>query len=211
MKSSQTANNTHSVGCVIMASGEGKRFGSNKLMADFGGKPLISNILDITGNMFADRIVVTRHADIADYCTAFDIPVLLHDLPDRNDTVRLGLSKLLCGNPCLSGCLFAVADQPLLTRESLEQVLITFSQLNDADAIVPLSFNGTVGNPVLFGSTYFDELLNLPAKKGGGTVMKQHPHRVTPAYAKSACELMDIDTQEDFDKLNKLITYKHFK
>lgn len=198
-----------------MASGEGRRFGSNKLMADFGGKPLISNILDITENLFADRIVVTRHSDVADYCTASNVSVLLHDLPDRNDTVRLGLSKLLCTNPCLSGCIFAVADQPLLTRESLEQVLITFSRLNVADAIVPLSFNDTngsitIGNPVLFGSTYFDELLNLPAKKGGGTVMKQHPHRVTPAYAKSALELMDIDTQEDFDKLNTLITSKTF-
>lgn len=30
------------VGCVIMASGLGKRFGSNKLMADFNGKPLIT-------------------------------------------------------------------------------------------------------------------------------------------------------------------------
>ena len=29
-----------SVGCVIMASGLARRFGSNKLLADFGGPPL---------------------------------------------------------------------------------------------------------------------------------------------------------------------------
>ena len=29
------------VGCVIMASGRAVRFGSNKLLADFGGAPLI--------------------------------------------------------------------------------------------------------------------------------------------------------------------------
>ena len=34
-----------SCGCVIMASGMGKRFGGNKLMADFGGKPMICRIL----------------------------------------------------------------------------------------------------------------------------------------------------------------------
>ena len=28
------------VGCVIMASGLARRFGSNKLLADFGGRPL---------------------------------------------------------------------------------------------------------------------------------------------------------------------------
>lgn len=36
------------IGCVIMASGLGKRFGSNKLMADFNGKPMIYRILSAT-------------------------------------------------------------------------------------------------------------------------------------------------------------------
>ena len=30
------------VGCVIMASGRAVRFGSDKLLADFGGAPLIA-------------------------------------------------------------------------------------------------------------------------------------------------------------------------
>ena len=34
------------VGCVIMASGRAVRFGSNKLLADFGGAPLIAQALD---------------------------------------------------------------------------------------------------------------------------------------------------------------------
>ena len=34
------------VGCVIMASGRAVRFGSNKLLADFGGAPLIVRALD---------------------------------------------------------------------------------------------------------------------------------------------------------------------
>lgn len=29
------------IGCVIMASGLARRFGSNKLLADFGGRPLL--------------------------------------------------------------------------------------------------------------------------------------------------------------------------
>ena len=37
------------VGCVIMASGRAVRFGSNKLLADFGGAPLIARALDVTG------------------------------------------------------------------------------------------------------------------------------------------------------------------
>ena len=37
-----------SVGCVIMASGLARRFGSNKLLADFGGRPLLCRALEVT-------------------------------------------------------------------------------------------------------------------------------------------------------------------
>ena len=40
-------------GCVIMASGLGIRFGGNKLMADFCGKPMITQILDATEDLFS--------------------------------------------------------------------------------------------------------------------------------------------------------------
>ena len=36
------------VGCVIMASGVSRRFGSNKLLADFGGRPLLCRALEVT-------------------------------------------------------------------------------------------------------------------------------------------------------------------
>ena len=46
-ESSQTG-----IGCVIMASGLGKRFGGNKLMADFHGEPMVCRILDATEGIF---------------------------------------------------------------------------------------------------------------------------------------------------------------
>ena len=44
------------IGCVIMASGLGKRFGSNKLMADFNGKPMIYRILSATDGALFDAL-----------------------------------------------------------------------------------------------------------------------------------------------------------
>ena len=45
-----------------MASGMSKRFGSNKLLADFHGEPMIMRILRATDGLFTRRVVVTRHA-----------------------------------------------------------------------------------------------------------------------------------------------------
>ena len=55
------------VGCVIMASGRAVRFGSNKLLADFGGAPLIARALDVTETpALVSRVVVTRSPEVAE-------------------------------------------------------------------------------------------------------------------------------------------------
>ena len=42
------------VGCVIMASGLARRFGSNKLLADFEGRPLLCRALEVTANVVSN-------------------------------------------------------------------------------------------------------------------------------------------------------------
>ena len=84
------------VGCVIMASGLSRRFGANKLLADFCGQPMLCRAFAATATPgIAARIVVTRSEKVQALCRAQGVPVLLHSLPGRNDTVRLGLSALL--------------------------------------------------------------------------------------------------------------------
>lgn len=186
------------IGCVIMASGLGKRFGGNKLLCDFRGAPLIQYILNATADI-SPRIVVTRHPEIASLCQSQHIPVLLHDLPLRSDTVRLGLSALLEREPELEGCLFAAADQPCLKKESIATLCDVFEA--DCSRICRLSYNGTPGNPVLFPRSCFEELLNLPAGKGGNVVIKAHPELVHPVNAADPRELTDVDTPETLLKL----------
>ena len=117
------------VGCVIMASGLSRRFGTNKLLADFCGHPLLCRAFAATATPgIAARIVVTRSAQVQALCKAQGMPVLLHALPGRNDTVRLGLSALLAQHPELTGCMFLPGDQPLLRRATVDLLLTAFAQ-----------------------------------------------------------------------------------
>ena len=68
-------------GCVIMASGLGKRFGGNKLMADFHGKPMIQRALDATEGLFTRRVVVTRHESVAELCREQNVEVKTIHIP----------------------------------------------------------------------------------------------------------------------------------
>ena len=100
-----------------MASGLAKRFGSNKLLAEFDGKPLLCRAFAVTEGLH--RVVVTRSTEVQALCEKYGIPVLHHAHPLRSDTVRLGLEYLLPRFPAMSGCVFLPGDQPLLTRETL--------------------------------------------------------------------------------------------
>ena len=185
-------------GCVIMASGMSKRFGSNKLMADFHGAPLIRRALDATQGLFSHRVVVTRHECVAELCRELGVPVVLHDLPHRSDTVRLGLEAL--GE--LDCCMFLPGDQPLLRRETVSMLLDSWKE-NPSSIIRPIC-EDTEGSPVIFPGWAFPELKNLPEGKGGGVVIKNHPHEVLRFSVGNPFELADADTPETLELLRQL-------
>lgn len=185
------------ISCVIMASGLGKRFGGNKLMADFCGEPLILRAIAATDGIFAKRVVVTRHPDVAELCRQRGIACILHQLPHRSDTVRLGLEAV--GET--EACVFCPGDQPLLRRETL--ISLALAAGNHPTDIWRVSFGGTPGAPVLFPAWAFAELSSLPEGKGGGFLTKKYPERVFAVSAQNALELMDVDTPEDLAFLQR--------
>lgn len=190
-------------GCVIMASGLGKRFGGNKLMAPFRGKPLVQYALDATEGIFAGRMVVTRHRAVEELGRRQGVPVLLHDRPHRSDTVRLGLRSLMetAGADSLTGCLFCQADQPLLQRQTVASLALCAAQ--EPDAIWRTVWQGKAGAPVLFPAWTFPELLALPAGQGGGAVVRRYPDRVRCLPVTDGRELADIDTRAQLDALQE--------
>ena len=227
------------IGCVIMASGLSRRFGSNKLLADFHGKPLIAHALAVTGPLagspggasfgsagplLARRIVVTRTLEVQKICRTANIPVLLHNFPNRSDTVRLGIRALSAAPelhaedihtdtflpdafstsdaPLLTGYLFCPGDQPLLSRESLETLCLTFSQ--NPDCICRLGTKERPGAPVIFPARLSKELLTLPKGKGGSFLTKKYPEQVRYVPVRNDFELLDADTPETLAALARI-------
>ena len=185
------------IGCVIMASGLGKRFGGNKLMADFHGEPMICRILDATDGIFAQRVVVTRSEEVSALCEARGIRVVLHSLPHRSDTVRLGLEAM----PGIDRCLFATADQPLLRRETVSALAL--ASANDPHCLWRTVCGGTPGSPVVFPRWAFPELRKLPEGKGGGVVIKKYPERLRTVSVRDMYELKDVDSPQDLSELRE--------
>lgn len=205
------------LGCVIMASGLGKRFGRNKLMAELKGKPLIQYALDATEGIFERRVVVTRHKEVEELCRRQGVPVVFHSLPYRSDTVRLGLESLGAGTDAgksgteaeikiappaengLEGCMFCPGDQPMLGRETVASLALCAA--SGKNTIWRAAWNGQEGSPVLFPAWVFPELLALPEGKGGGFAAGKHRELVRTVSARSQWELKDVDCLEDLELL----------
>lgn len=186
-------------GCIIMASGQGTRFGGNKLLEAFHGKPLIQWALDATAGLFSRRLVVTVHKEIEQLCQKQAIPVLLHHLPFRNDVIRLGLEAI--GND-VDRCAFLPSDQPLLRPESICSLLLCAK--NHPDFIWRPCYEAFPGSPVIFPASFFEDLKTLPPKKGGNLIIQEHPDAVKTVPASSIYELKDIDTQEDWQRMTQV-------
>ena len=216
--------NQLAAGCVIMASGLSRRFGSNKLLAEFCGQPMLCRAFAATDTqVLAARIVVTRSAEVKALCEEHGVPVLLHSLPGRNDTVRLGLTALLEQVPGLFGCMFLPGDQPLLCRETVEAMIGISGwdhrtrlerQKETEREIFRLGFRARndpsplTGSPVLFEKGLFQELLTLPQGMGGSVLLRKYPAHVHTVYIADRNELADADTPEALAQLEALARQK---
>lgn len=175
-----------------MASGLAKRFGSNKLLAEFDGKPLLCRAFAVTEGLH--RVVVTRSTEVQALCEKYGIPVLHHAHPLRSDTVRLGLEYLLPRFPAMSGCVFLPGDQPLLTRKTLCGMVSAFYAEPDRKSQIFRLCEPQSGTP----------------GRGGGVVVKRHAEKVTLFPARHPAELMDADTPDVLAELKMIFQNDSF-
>lgn len=177
------------IGCVVLASGESVRFGSNKLLADFCGKPMLAHLLAALPARLS-TVVVTRSAAVRAMAAELGYRCLLHREPEVRDTIRLGLAQL----SQTRGCLFCVGDQPLLTRQTVEKMLLAFE--TRPQGIVRAAFGARQGNPVLFAQNFYPELMALTQGEAGVTVIRRHADNVRTVETTFEQELTDADTPE---------------
>lgn len=167
----------------------------NKLTADFCGKPMLSWALECLGELdCAARIAVVREFETAELIPEEVFRVVWNSGKDTAPAKTI-LYGLMAAPEDVEGCLFAVGDQPLLTKESVEKLCGTF--MADPEKIVMLSWEGQPGNPVIFPRSLFGELMELRGEESGKAVVRRHPELVVLVEAVSAQELRDIDTKAE--------------
>ena len=180
---------------VLLAAGFSRRYGGNKLLEDYKGKPLYQHTLHrLKGLCEAHRelelTVVTQYREIEAHCDSMGVSWVGNPTPGAgiSSSLKLGLPE---GEV---PCVFFVADQPELTGETVEAFLEGW--LASGKGLGALAWMDEPGNPCGFRPAYFPKLRALSGDRGGKGILLADRQDLYLHPAGDPRELRDIDVKE---------------
>lgn len=199
------------INLIYLASGQGRRFGRNKLLTPFAGRPLYQHgFLQLAGAMkyvheagiSCDLAVVSPYETLRLWCRGQGA------LAWPNDASKEGIAaSIRIGTAALDGDAygFFVADRPLLQARTIARFLLGY--VRSGQSVGAMRASGVVGNPAVFCSTFCQELMSLRGDRGAGALLKKYREQCW-LYDVPSIELADIDTEADARYLLPLMNKK---
>ena len=179
---------------IMLAAGNSRRFGSNKLLYEIDGIPMYLRTLNQLQKAASELgnceiIVVTRYEEIADKAKKMGAKVRINPQPERgiSSSMQIGLAAAKES----TSCLFTVSDQPWLTAETIIDLVHKFQTEHKGMACTIR--DGKTGNPCIFSRKYYQELQVITGDKGGKQIINRHPEDVAYLEIEDAKELVDVD------------------
>ena len=209
------------IAMIMLAAGNSRRFGANKLLYEIDGIPMYRHVLEqlddtkkkieniyseysdivqlnslyrnnTTAKIICNIIVITQYDAIAEAVKTKEIQVLYNPHPE--DGISSSVKIGLNASLDADAVLFTVSDQPWLTSETICELIHVF--LNTSKGIACVSCQGKMGNPCIFDRKYYNELLSLEGDKGGKKVIMKHLDDTQIYEIEAGRELEDIDYYE---------------
>jgi len=190
------------VAAVVLAAGQSSRMGSNKLLADVGGQPMIRRTVSAL-RQAADLTIVVTGRDAGLIETALEgLPVsFVHNASfaeGLSTSLRAGIAAL---TPDTDAAVIALGDMPLVSPEVVRKLIAGFSPAEHRSICVPV-FGGERGNPVLWGRQHFEALSALTGDRGARGLIDQLTDEVVEVAMADDAVLRDADTPEALEGLN---------
>ena len=178
------------IGGLILAAGEGRRFGGTKQLAELEGRPLLEHALEaMTG--VTPRVVVLGHAaeKIRRGVNMHGASVVVCDEWDEGQSasLRAGLAAL---RQC-DAVVVVLGDQPGITAEAVAAIV---AAAGDEDAVRAL-YDGVPGHPVLLRRPLLARADELRGDTGFRDLLESAT--VREVEIGGLADPADIDTREE--------------
>lgn len=190
------------VTAVILAAGQSTRMGQPKQLLPWGQTTVLGQTIRQARHSLAHQVlVVTGHRATETAVIASEEQATICHNPDYAAGEMLSSLQTAVRHlpPTVTAVLVMLADQPLVTPDTLNRLLIAYWQ-GQGDLIAP-TFAGQRGNPVLIGRRFFAELLALPLGAAPRHLLQSHPQELRLLPVPQDDILQDIDHPETYARL----------
>lgn len=174
---------------VLLAAGFSTRFGSNKLLSDVEGLPMIAH--SAAALTPCDRILAVIRADqiqLQSVLHSLGVETVINAQPERG--MGYSIASAVQATPDGSGWCILPADMPYIQVATTMQIAGVLR--NGASLVAPV-YEGQRGHPVGFGTKFRNALMTLDGCTGGRSILEQHADQLTVIVTNDAGVLNDID------------------
>jgi molybdenum cofactor cytidylyltransferase len=189
---------------IVLAAGRSSRMAPrNKLLEPIGGEPIIRRVAAIALASGARPVLVVighEAAAIAAALTGLDVTTIPNPAyaDGLSTSLRAGLRALPAG---IDGAIVCLGDMPEVESSVLRALMAAFT---GAGAICVPVRHGRRGNPVLWGSSYFAEMMEMTGDVGAKPLMARHEERVIEVAVATMSIFQDIDAPADLARIKQL-------
>jgi len=165
------------ISALVLAAGEGTRFGGTKQLEILRGKPLVQYAVDAASTAGVGEIVVVLGHDALRVRDALDLPgrariVVNERYADGQSTsLAAGLRAL---DPSSDAAIVLLADQPGIAARHVRSLVTAFD--GDAPEILRIRFRDGPG-PTILPRWVWDEALRLTGDVGARALLESEPAR----------------------------------
>lgn len=179
--------------------------GRPKLLLPLRGKSLVRLVVDEAVGSRARQVVVVTGANREEVERELGgLPIKLVHNPEHREgmstSVRAGLRVV---RPEADAAIILLADQPLVDRAVLDGLFEVYER--SRALIVQPSYDGQLGNPILWDRRLFGELMAQVGDKGGRDLLRTHAAEVVRWDIPDAAILQDVDTPEAYEALRSSV------
>jgi molybdenum cofactor cytidylyltransferase len=210
---------------VVLAAGESRRMGPQKLLLPYGGATVIGAVVAAAAGSRVDGVMVVLGADRDAVRAALEraaddgrgAPAAEGGAPDVapslagsasngvaftiNESYRSGmLSSIQAAFRALpseaTAAVVMLGDQPFLPARVIDAVVAAYGE-GGKGIVVPV-YGGRRGHPLLVDLKHRDEVLRLDPAVGLRQLLRAHPEDVREIEVDEAAILRDLDTPADY-------------
>ena len=183
---------------IILAAGESKRMGTNKLMLTFRGQPMINHVIDHARQQAIETVLVVLGAFRDEMLPLLDAKQVSHCY---NSEFKQGmLSSVQCGFQHLPAGMDAVilflGDQPMMPPEVASLLLAAYDQSRKG-IVVPV-YRDKRGHPVVIDLKYRQVIAKLNPDEGLHALLRLYESDVLEINMDRPEILRDIDDAYDY-------------